>query len=337
MNKFIVSCIIIGKDIEKYIGNCIDSVIAQDYQSIEIIYVDDGSTDKTFEIAKSYISDKFKCFQKENGGIISARTYGVNKCHGDYVCFIDGDDYIDEKMISSMIKEIDKSADSIDILKTDQWNQGMDGQFYCAKSASGYGYYSGEKWIQSILADKMLHHVFPHLYRREFLIKSGYIDYPRITTGEDLLTNVCLGLHNPVIKYVNQTHYYYKMNMNSVTRKENPTILQQVDTLKLIEDYFKANNRYNEFKSYLDYSWYSYSIVYIQSNYSYRFKYKLISECKDHLSNYKSNPIYLENRKCRSKLADIIFDSYFKSYWLGATMNYIADCLRFAKRKVWMK
>ena len=89
----LVSVVIPVFNSEHYIADCIDSVLAQSYSHFEIILVDDGSTDSSFEIIQSYqANEKIKCFQIEHSGQSVARNFGIEKANGKYLIFIDSDD-----------------------------------------------------------------------------------------------------------------------------------------------------------------------------------------------------------------------------------------------------
>ena len=110
-----ISVIVPVYNVEKYLRKCLDSIIEQQYSNIEVIVVDDGSTDNSREIIKEYVSgnDKIKYYKKENGGLSDARNYGVQKATGDYICFIDSDDYIDKNLFERIKSYIDKDYDVI--------------------------------------------------------------------------------------------------------------------------------------------------------------------------------------------------------------------------------
>ena len=109
MNKKI-SIIIPTYNLDKYIGRCLDSVTNQTYKNIEIVVVDDGSKDNTPNIIKEYANKdlRIKYILKENGGVSSARLAGIKMSTGDYIGFIDGDDYVDcdmyQRLMDNMIK-----------------------------------------------------------------------------------------------------------------------------------------------------------------------------------------------------------------------------------------
>lgn len=327
-----VSCIVIGYNIEQFVFQCLKSILEQDYPSYEVIFVDDGSTDHTLEIAQKF--KDVKSYTKENGGIISARAYGVERAKGEYIMFIDGDDYINPDMISSMVNGLDIKNEKIDILFSDQWNEDSQGRFKVAKSKCLYGTYTGEEFIKNILSDNMLHFMFPKLYRRQFIIDAGYLEYPHITTGEDLFSNVCFGLCNPKVKYVNQVNYYYRFNFSSVTRKENPGILQQVKTLELIENYMKKKEVYDIYKEYLEYAWYSYVMLYLQYPFSPQFKKEIMESCRIRLSKYDKNPVYCQNIKRNTLFANILFKAYYKKPQIAGIIDYAIMSIRKIKHVV---
>ena len=97
---------------EKVIARCIESVIAQEYQDWELILVDDGSPDKSGEICDEYaLKDKrIRVVHQENAGASAARNHGMNVARGEYICFIDADDYVTERYLADFM--IDKNADA---------------------------------------------------------------------------------------------------------------------------------------------------------------------------------------------------------------------------------
>lgn len=102
-----ISVIVPVYNVEKYLERCIKSILNQTYSNLEIILVDDGSTDISGKICDNYTSDKrFKIIHKKNAGLGMARNTGLDHATGDYVVFIDSDDYIDGDMIKSLYDEL---------------------------------------------------------------------------------------------------------------------------------------------------------------------------------------------------------------------------------------
>lgn len=115
MKNMLVSIIIPMYNSEMLISRCLRSVVAQSYKNIEIILVDDGSKDKTLDIVKRYIikDNRIKLFLKNNGGPSSTRNYGLDKCTGDYILFVDADDYIDSNMVQDMLSMVDITTNTM--------------------------------------------------------------------------------------------------------------------------------------------------------------------------------------------------------------------------------
>ena len=102
----LVSVIVAIYNIEPYIRRCVDSVLAQDYQQLEIILVDDGSTDQCPAICDAYAQKdtRIKVIHKQNGGLSDARNAGLNVATGEYIGYVDGDDWIEPGMYGSMVR-----------------------------------------------------------------------------------------------------------------------------------------------------------------------------------------------------------------------------------------
>ncbi|HEX7869299.1 MAG TPA: glycosyltransferase family 2 protein, partial [Chryseobacterium sp.] len=101
-----VSVIVPVYNVENYLAKCLDSLVNQTYQNLEILVVNDGSKDGSEEIIKQYseqYSDKIKAFTKENGGLSDARNFGIDRATGDYFGFVDSDDYVAETMFEEML------------------------------------------------------------------------------------------------------------------------------------------------------------------------------------------------------------------------------------------
>ena len=111
----LISVIIPIYNTQKYLKKCIDSVESQSYNNIEIILVNDGSTDSSEKIIQPYLQkyENIKYYKKENGGLSDARNYGIQKATGDYICFLDSDDYIDVNLFSKLQKYLDLDYDMI--------------------------------------------------------------------------------------------------------------------------------------------------------------------------------------------------------------------------------
>ncbi|WET47695.1 glycosyltransferase family 2 protein [Chryseobacterium indologenes] len=124
-----ISIIVPVYNVENYLTKCLDSLVKQTHQNIEILVVDDGSKDHSGEIIKNYTekySDKIKAFTKENGGLSDARNFGLERATGDYIGFVDSDDYVTETMFEEMLYLAEKHLAEIvicNIQKVDENGQ----------------------------------------------------------------------------------------------------------------------------------------------------------------------------------------------------------------------
>ena len=110
----LVSIIVPVYNVQKYINKCIESMLRQTYTNIEIVLVDDGSTDNSGMICDKYAldDDRIVVIHKENGGQSDARNAGIDKSTGEYICFVDGDDCIEENMIELLYENlVNRNAD----------------------------------------------------------------------------------------------------------------------------------------------------------------------------------------------------------------------------------
>lgn len=299
MNNIFISVIVIGYNIEKYIDRCMKSVMELDYNNYEVIYVDDGSTDATLSKVKGY-ENKVYIISKENGGIISARKEGLKKANGEYVIFVDGDDWVNEDLLSNLVKDVNAEGRVVDIVSSSMYRQCKDGSFWTQINGIRSGICAGETYLEYILNDKNNHHMFPKLYRKEFLMKAGYMEYPNITVAEDLLTNAFLGMHNPLVFFNNSVNYYYCYNATSVIRRGDHGLLKQIETLELMEEYMKDILSRKDMRILMDYQWFIYYYTYVLESENYvskRVKAALGSKIKKYIKEYSDNPYCLEKLK----------------------------------------
>ncbi|MBE6114214.1 MAG: glycosyltransferase family 2 protein [Erysipelotrichaceae bacterium] len=112
-----VSVIVAAYNIEKYINRCIDSILGSTYTNLQVIVIDDGSTDATGRLLDEYEDERLHVLHIANRGVSGARNVGLDMITGEYVLFVDGDDYIDQNMIAEMVEHI---LDQ-DIIETTQY------------------------------------------------------------------------------------------------------------------------------------------------------------------------------------------------------------------------
>lgn len=107
----LVSVIVPVYNVEAYLRECIDSVTDQTYKNLEILIVDDGSTDNSPVLCEELLKSdtRIKVFHKKNGGLSDARNYALDRCHGEYITFIDSDDIVDKRLIEICLSKVNSS------------------------------------------------------------------------------------------------------------------------------------------------------------------------------------------------------------------------------------
>lgn len=103
-----VSVIVPVYNVEKYLKRCIESLLRQDYTDYEVILVDDGSKDNSGKICDEFEGEKVKVYHKENSGLSDARNFGIKKARGEYITFIDSDDFVSDDYLSELMKIIEE-------------------------------------------------------------------------------------------------------------------------------------------------------------------------------------------------------------------------------------
>ncbi len=228
---------------EKYLSRCIDSILAQSHTDYEIILVNDGSPDNSQTIIDSYVCkypNKIKSFQKENGGAADARNCGIAQATGDYLLFVDADDYISPELLERLDNSIHEcNADVIRYSSLTVYDNGEIGEKFFAPEMCGV---SGEEAIARLIDHKQLFDAACFCaHKREYWTNNGF-QFAKGMYQEDfgLIPEVIIKANKfTAIDYVG---YFYVQTADSTTRVENADrsrkrnfdILQHFDSLSAI-------------------------------------------------------------------------------------------------------
>lgn len=170
-----ISVIIPVYNTEKYIEKCLESLAKQTMQDFEVIIVNDGSTDESGRAIKNYMRKtriKIKYLEKENGGLASARNYGVKRASGKYISFLDSDDYLDENLFSELEKYMNKD---IDLIKFKMKTVDEEGKVLEKLDGPVFDVCTGEDGYKKLCTtDKYMDPACIYLYRREFFVENNF-------------------------------------------------------------------------------------------------------------------------------------------------------------------
>ncbi len=233
----LISIIIPVYNMEKYLERCLDSVINQSYKNIEILLIDDGSTDSSSNICLRYskMDSRIKYYKKENGGLSSARNYGLERISGDYIGFVDSDDIIHKDMYMILYNNLRKNNASMSICEVDRFTSTP------SFSISDYDIYSKEDILKIILEDKMICNFAVNKLYSKKIIKD--IRYPLNKVQEDVGTTYKFILNSEKIVYTKSKLYGYYSRGNSISKSLNKKFIY--DYFEMIEKRALDLNKYN--------------------------------------------------------------------------------------------
>lgn len=130
-NEDLISVIIPVYNCEKYVRQTLDSVVNQTYKNLEIIIIDDGSTDNSLAICNEYLTDdRVNVFHRENAGVAASRQFGVDVCKGTYFVTLDSDDYVSAEYVEKLYKSITDNDADISVCGVTCFDDGKDGVFF---------------------------------------------------------------------------------------------------------------------------------------------------------------------------------------------------------------
>ena len=215
-NQPLVSVIVLIFNMEKLLRCCIDSLVGQTERDIEIILVDDGSTDNSAGICEEYVrkDERVKFIKKQNGGVSTARNAGLDVARGEYISFTDPDDFVAKEHIHTLYSEAKRH--DCDILINDIFLNGK----YISKGITDTG---------NLLADIVCFRI-PYLTTNTIFVRRDFINTNNIRFTpehlchyEDMLFTVRILVLNPKIYYLPKATYHYEIGNNvhlSLSRSE---------------------------------------------------------------------------------------------------------------------
>ena len=290
-----ISVIVPVYNVYDYLDKCLNSLVNQSDNDFEVIIVNDGSTDNSQEIIDKYVSENanMKSFIKENGGLSSARNYGLSKATGEYVLFLDSDDYYEPNTIEIMKKEA-LSGDDIIIFR----------MFIDENNEIQKSMIDMEKFIfnDNISPSKRLLLYNPSACDKMF--RKSLFDNISFITGkyyEDLGTIPLLAIYTDKIKFTDYYLYHYFKRENSIMNKINyNTKLEDIFFIvNRITTLFEENNLANEFKDEIEY-------IYI---------HHLLRAASIRFLNYERYDMIDKIRKImKEKYPNFTKNKYFKKY-----------------------
>lgn len=204
-----ISVIVPVYKVEKYLPECIDSILAQSFTDFELVLVDDGSPDNSGKICDEYAlrDSRIRVFHKENGGVSSARRVGVENAHGEWVIFVDGDDMLRQDALRFLFCFACKH--SADVVECSIRERG---------EVRSFRIFDVDDYLRNIVENRIHMAIWGKLIRREVL-SSEVLDVSRdIFVYEDFVVSLSLWRNNLVYYKVPEGLYFYRIRRDSVSR-----------------------------------------------------------------------------------------------------------------------
>lgn len=318
----LVSIIIPNYNCEKYIDKCINSVINQTYKNIEVIVVDDGSTDKSLDIIKKFIdNDKVKLIIQDRQNAAIGRNRGIDASKGEYLLFIDSDDILFPSSVEKLVNTAYKA--DVDFVMGNM--KEMDEEDTITKELQ---FFDSNKIISDYRELIALIPAPTNKFFKASVIKDNNISFGNVRIGQDLNFFLKYLLCCKNIAVINEYIYAWRDTQGSMSRTVNFKIFDITESFKDIKRYYLSKDAYDDYNSYIrmiEYHNY-YHQMDKQMNFLKRrtrklvveyFRYNIlelgdVTECKN-FSQYTD-----EYRKCSLKLLfkPLYVSSLFRKFYL---------------------
>lgn len=239
-----VSVIVPVYNVEKYIEKCLTSLVNQTLEDIEIIVVNDGSKDNSKKIIEEFIQiypKKIVYLEKENGGLSDARNYGIPYAKGEYIAFLDSDDYVEKDTYEKMY-ELAKKEKS-DMVECDfYWEYPNK-----TKIDTGEIYHNKKEMLEKVRVV-----AWNKLIKRETLEKAK-IEFPKGYRYEDVEFTYKLIPYLDKVSFLKKPCIHYIQRENSISNLQNEKTKEIFDVLEHVINYYKEKNIYDEYEQQLEY------------------------------------------------------------------------------------
>ncbi len=245
-----VSIIVPFYNVEGYIEKCLDTLVNQTLKDIEIILVNDGSTDRSIEIVNKFLRrypEKLVYLEKENGGLSDARNYAIPYTKGEYIAFLDSDDYVEKDMYEEMYNMAKK--ENSDMVECNFYWEYPDKQ----KEDIGTIYHGKNEMIEKIRVV-----AWNKLIKREILEKSE-VRFPKGYRYEDTEFTYKLIPYIEKVSFLKKPCIHYVQREGSISNSQNERTKEIFDVLDHVIEYYKEKDIYEKYQEELEYIYVRYA------------------------------------------------------------------------------
>lgn len=264
----LISVIVPVYNVEKYLPECIESIINQTYKNLEIILIDDGSPDNSGKICDEYAGkdNRIKVIHKKNEGVSEARNVGMEVAKGNYLTFVDSDDWIESVYIETLLKTLmENKADYV----TCGYNRVYQNEIEKINNSGKRIVYDTKEYLMNLL-NVQLGYGFCHmkLIKRD-IIGNNKFD-KKLVVGEDAFFNIklCKNLKKAVV--IEEALYNYRFNSNSVVRKYDANYVEKYrKSMEAMYNYIMDEYKEEKEVKQCLYNYIAYHVLLIAVNYCF--------------------------------------------------------------------
>ena len=335
MKEPLVSIIVPAYNVEKYIACCLDSILQQTYNNIEIIIVNDGSTDHTLEVALQYQKrdTRITLIDQQNSGVSESRNTALKYAKGDYILFVDADDWIDINTIQICIEQAEtEHADvcffayqSEFLNRSDVRTLYPENRIFTDKDCKDLQRRIIGPIKEELCMPQRLDSygtIWAKLYRRDLLKGLFFENLNKVGSAEDTLFNCFVFLRVKKAIYINQPFYHYRRNNDtSVTKRFRPHLLQQWSYLFAeMRKSVRTAESEEALLNRIAISLFGFDLNVYAADITWKEKIRLISECLSH-------PLYI---KAYQQMKYSYLPIHWRLFYLSAKYKLSGIVLLFA-------
>lgn len=310
-----VSVIVPIYNVENYIEKCLETLVNQTLEDIEIILVNDGSKDNSEVIVKRFLKnypEKIVYLEKENGGLSDARNYGIPYAKGEYVAFLDSDDYVEKDMYEKMYTLAKK--ENSDMVQCNFYWEYIEEQ---KRKLGDLEEYQNKK--EMIVKGRV--EAWNKLIRREVL-ENPDIRFPKGLRYEDVEFTYKLVPFINKVSFIKEPFVHYVQRGNSISNSQNERTGEIFDILDNVIKFYKEKNIYEEYKNELEYIYvktlFCRSLARITQIANPEIQERLIEKTwnsvNEKFPNWKKNPILKKGKSVKDIYLKTINKTTYKIY-----------------------
>lgn len=239
-------------NVESYLPRCIDSLLAQNYVDLEILLIDNGSNDQSGQICENYAAQfsNITAYHIPNKGVGSARNFGLSKAKGEFICFVDADDYLVGNLFSDVESQLDSQLDLLVFSYYNLIEKNLSEIDRSAKILPTEGKKDKSDFIalfQELFLTDMMYTVWNKIYRREFL-EEHQIVFESYELGEDVRFNLSVYQHVNTVFLVKSAYYVYVSGrVDSAMGQYNPNRMNyQLEELGKVDQLMISWNSHDD-------------------------------------------------------------------------------------------